>query len=57
MNELIEQATNEQLKAALQEALLVIDQLSAQTGAYIREDVVEKIKEAHLESISKRLVL
>lgn len=55
MNDLIEGATLEQLKIALIEALVVIDQLSASNSAYIREDIVEKIKEAHLESIANKL--
>ncbi len=53
MDELIEQADAEQLRAALRAALMVIDQLSASTGAYIREDIVERVKESHLEYIAK----
>jgi hypothetical protein len=55
MDELMQNATQEQLRAALVEALIIIEQLSATAGAYIREDIVEKIKATHLNSIAEKL--
>ena len=55
MDELIESANNNQLKAALREALLVIDQLSASTGAFVREDIVERVKDSYLNAVSSKL--
>lgn len=55
MDELIEVANINQLKAALKEALLVIDQLSASTGAFVREDIVERVKDSYLNAISSKL--
>ena len=48
-------ATNEQLKAALTEALLIIEAYASASVSYMREDVADRVKESHINNILFKL--